>query len=153
MNEIMNKENDLDVTAASMVEGPIKNVTCKEMAIATKVMKLGKAAGPCEVYAEMIFASGEVGINVMMELCQHLLDGKRMPDEWQTSVLVPIFKGKGDVRNCNTYRGVKLLEHSMKIVERVLKRRIRELVNIDPIRFCFMPGRVTTNPLLVVRRV
>ena len=31
--EIMNKENDWDhVTAASMVEGPIKNVTCKEMA-------------------------------------------------------------------------------------------------------------------------
>ena len=30
----------------------------------------------------------------MVELCQHVLDGKGMPDEWQTSVLVPIFKGK-----------------------------------------------------------
>ena len=47
-----------------------------------------------------------------------------MPDEWQTSVLVPIFKGKEDVKNCNTYRGVKLIEHVMKIVERVLERRI-----------------------------
>ena len=53
-----------------------------------------------------------------------------MPDEWQASVLVPMFKGKGDVRNCNTYRGVKLLQHAMKIFERVLKRRIRELVNL-----------------------
>ena len=35
------------------------------------------------------------------------------------------FQGKGDVRNCNTYRGVKLLEHAMKIVERVLERKIR----------------------------
>ena len=30
----------------------------------------------------------------MMELCQRVLDGKGMPDEWQASVLVPNFKGK-----------------------------------------------------------
>ena len=60
----------------------------------------------------------------MVELCQRVIDGKGMPDKWQTSVLVPIFKGKGDVRNCNTYR-VKLLEHPMKIVERVLEKRIQ----------------------------
>ena len=52
----------------------------------------------------MISASGEVGISVRVELCQRVLDGKGMPDKWQTSVLVPFFKGKGDIRNCNTYR-------------------------------------------------
>ena len=124
MEEIMNKEDWDHVTAASMVEGPIKNVTQEEMAIAIKVMKPGKAVGPYEVCAEMISVSGEVGISVMVELCQRVLDRKGMPDEWQTSVLVPIFKEKGDVKNCNTYRGAKLLEHAMKIVERVLKRRI-----------------------------
>ena len=100
----VNKENDCDhVTAASMVEGPIKNVTREEMAIAIKVMKPKKAAEPSEVCAEMISASGEVGVSVMLELCQRVLDGKEMPDGRQTSVLVPIFKGKGDVRNCNIY--------------------------------------------------
>ena len=64
-----------------MVKGPIKNVTREEMAIATKVMKLGKAAGPSEVCAEMISASGKVGVSVMVELCQRVFDGKRMPDE------------------------------------------------------------------------
>ena len=71
----------------------------------------------------------------MVELCQRLLGGKGMPDEWQTSVLVPIFKGKGDVGSCNTYTEVKLLEHAMKIAERMLERRIRELVNIDLMQF------------------
>ena len=64
-----------------------------------------------------------------------------------------VFKGKGDVRNCTTYRGVKLLEHAMKIVERVLERRIRELVNIDSMQFGFIPGRETTDALFVVRRI
>ena len=72
----------------------------------------------------MISASGEVGVCVMVEFCQRVLDGKGMPDEWQTSVLVSIFKGKGDARNCDTYRGVKLSEHAMKIVESVPERRI-----------------------------
>ena len=53
IKEVMNKENDWEhMTAASMVEGAIKNVTCKEIAIAIKVMKPGKAAGPSEVCAE-----------------------------------------------------------------------------------------------------
>ena len=120
-----------------MVEGPIKNVICEEMAIAIKVMKPGKAAGPSEVCAEMISASGEVGVSVIVELCQRMLDGKGMPHEWQTNVLVPILKEKEDVRNCNIYRGVKLIEHAMKIVERVLEKRNEELVNIDSMQFGF----------------
>ena len=38
--------------------------------------------------------------------------------------MLPIYKGKGDVMNCRAYRGVKLLEHGIKIVERVLEKRI-----------------------------
>ena len=75
----------------------------------------------------------------MMELCQHVLDGKGMPDEWRTSVLVPIFKRK-DVRNCNLYREMKLLQHALNIVERV-QDKILELVNNDAMQFSFMSGR------------
>ena len=57
-------------------------------------MKPGKAARPFGVCAEMISAIGEMGISVIMKLCQRVLDGKGMPSEWQMSVLVPIFKGK-----------------------------------------------------------
>ena len=121
----MNKENDWDhVTAASMIEGPIKKITHKEIAIAIKAMKPGKAVGPYEVCAQMISARGEIGVSVMVELCQRVLDGKEMPDEWQKSVLLSIFKGKRDERNCNTFRGVKLLDHTIKIVERALQKRI-----------------------------
>ena len=61
----------------------------------------------------------------MMKLCQRVLKGKETPNEWQTSVLVPIFKGKGDVRNWDAHKGVKLLEQAMNIVEKVLERKIR----------------------------
>ena len=39
--------------------------------------------------------TGEIGIGVMVELCQGVLDGRGMPDDWVLSVVLPIFKGKG----------------------------------------------------------
>ena len=65
-------------------------------------MNSGKATGPSEVSMEMIVANGEIGVTVMMELCQRVLDGRGKPDEWKTSVIVPIFKGKGDVMCCGS---------------------------------------------------
>ena len=50
--------------------------------------KSGKATGTSEVSVEMIFATDDIGVNVMMELCQRVLDGRGMPDEWKTSVIV-----------------------------------------------------------------
>ena len=49
---------------------------------------------------------------------------------------------------------MKLLEHGMKIVERVLEKRIRALVEVDDMQFGFMPGRGTTDALFFkVRRI
>ena len=88
-----------------------------------------------------------------MELCQCVLDGRRMPDGWKTSVVVPVFKGKGGVISCGSYRGVKQLEHATKIVERVLERRIRGLVNLNKMQFGFMPEKETVDAIFIVRRM
>ena len=53
----------------------------------------------------MIAASGEIGIDVMVELCQSVLDERGMPDEWALSVVVLIFKRKVDATSCDAYRG------------------------------------------------
>jgi len=42
---------------------------------------------------------------------------------------------------CGSYRAIKLLEHAMKVIERVFERRIREKVKIDAMQFGFMPGK------------
>ena len=71
-----------------------------------------------------------------------------MSEDWKTSVMVPIYKGKVDVTNCDAYRGVNLLEHGIKIVERVLEKRIRALVEVDDMQFGSIPGRRTINAFL-----
>ena len=114
-------------------------------------MKLGKAPGPSEVNTDMIMASGKFG--VIIKLCQRILDGEEWPDECKTSVIV-LISGKGDVMDCRANREVKLLEHAMKTVERVLENRIRGLVAIDDImQFGFMPGKGSTHALFILRRI
>ena len=127
MEKIMNVENEWDQMAkADTVEGPVEEVTYEEVMEAMNRMKMGKAPGPSEVNMDMIMTSGKFGVGVSKKLCQRVLDGKGMPEEWKTSVVVPIFKGKGDVMDCGAYRRVKLLEHAMKIIERVLEKKISE---------------------------
>ena len=154
MEKIMNEENKWDrMVETDLVEEPVEKVACNEIVEAIQSMKSGKTTGPSEVSVEMIVASGKIGVEVMMELCQRVLDDRGMPDEWKTNVIVPIFKGNGDVKSCGSYRGVKLLEHAMKIVERVLERRIRMLVNLNKMLFGFMPGKGTADAIFIVRRM
>ena len=119
IEKTINEESEWNhMMETDVVEGPVEKLARNEIVEAIQSMKSGKATGPSEVSVEMIVASGEIGIKVMMELCQRVLDGRGLPDEWKTSV---IDKGKGDVMSCGSCRGVKALEHAMKIVERVLR--------------------------------
>ena len=150
----MNVENEWDqMVEADMVDRPVEGVTEEEVMEAMNKMKLGKAAGLSEVNMDMIIASGKFGVGVIKKFCQRVFDGKGKPEEWKTTVVVPIFKGKGDVLDCGAYREVKLLEHAMKIVERVLENRIRGLVMIDDMQFGFMPGKGITHALFIRRKM
>ena len=46
-----------------------------------------------------------------------------------------------------SYRGIKLLEHAMKVVERIFKHRIRQQIEIDDMQFGFMKGKGTTDAI------
>ena len=52
-----------------------------------------------------------------------------------------------------SYRGVKLLEHAMKIVERVVERQIQALINLNKMQFRFIPGKRTVDAIFIVRKM
>ena len=104
MEKIMIEEKEQDhMVEFHVVEGPVEKVARNEIVEAMQKMKSGKATGPSEVSVVMMVANDEIGVKVMMELFQRVLDGKGMPDEWKTNVVVPIFKGKGDVKSYGSY--------------------------------------------------
>ena len=71
-------------------------------------------------------------------------DGK-VPSDWEQSLIVCLYKGKGDALEKGNYRGLKLTEQVMKILERIVDGLIRQLVSSDDSQFGFVPGRGTTD--------
>jgi len=79
-----------------------------------------------------------------------------IPEDWKSSVILPIYKGKGNPMECGSYRGIKLLEHAMKVVEtldRISEHRIRQQIEVDDMQFGFMQGKGTTDAIFIVRQM
>ena len=64
-----------------------------------------------------------------------------------------VYKGKEDALACGSYRGMKLVEHTMKVHERVIERRVRNIVKIDSMQFGFMAGKSITDAIFIVRQL
>ncbi|KAK3511151.1 hypothetical protein QTP70_032156 [Hemibagrus guttatus] len=71
-------------------------------------MKSGKAVGPDDIPVEVWKCLKEAAVEFLTSLFNRVLESERMPEEWRRSVLVPIFKNKGDMQSCSNYRGIKL---------------------------------------------
>ena len=78
-----------------------------------------------------------------------------IPEDWKSSVVyvLPIYKGKGDPMECGSYRGIKLSEHAMKVVERISEHRIQQQIKADHMQFGFMKGKGTTDTMFIVRQL
>ena len=62
-------------------------------------------------------------------------------------MLVPLYKGKGDVKECGNYPGIKFMSHTMKLWERIIDAKKRNEVTIAEQQFEFMPERSTTDAI------
>ena len=79
----------------------------------------------------MIQATGDIGTQWILDLRNGIVKESCIPEDWKSSLILPIYNGKGDPVECGSYRGIKLLEHAMKVVERIFEYRIRQQVEID----------------------
>ena len=118
-----------------------------------KKLKVGRATGPSGVSSDLIRAAGNIGIKEMVKMCREVQDTRIIPEEWEDSYTIPIFKGKGDALLCSKYRGVRLLEHPMKMWEKILEERLRKIVNIDQSQFGFQQGKATTDAIFIIRQL
>ena len=64
-----------------------------------------------------------------------------------------LYKGKGDALERGNYRGLKLTDQVMKLLERVLDSFIGEIMDIDTMQFGFVPGRGTTDAIFIIRQL
>ncbi|KAK3512090.1 hypothetical protein QTP70_030351, partial [Hemibagrus guttatus] len=151
--ELMNEGNEREkrVEGVNSVEQKVDKIRKDEVRKALKRMKSGKAVGPDDIPVEVWKCLGEAAVEFLTSLFNRVLESERMPEEWRRSVLVPIFKNKGDVQSCSNYRGIKLMSHTMKLWERVVEARLRKVVEICEQQYGFMPRKSTTDAIFALR--
>ena len=150
---LLNEENPSTLEEAPPVEGPMEDVTREEVKAAMRMFKAGKAAGPSEVTTEMLSMAGDTGIDMLLEVFKNIIKSDLPPEKWSKSITVPLFKGKGDALECGKYRGLRLLEHGMKIWERVLMKKLEVYVHIHDHQFGFARGKSTTDAIFLIRQL
>ena len=151
MNEHNSREGRNEQQAE--VEGGITEITSADIEMALRNMKNGKATGSDNLPIEVWNSLGRTGVNFLKEVLNLIIDEEKIPDIWRKSILIPIFKNKGDIMNCGNYRGIKLMCHSMKLYERVHENRLRNIVSISDKQFGFVKGKSTTDSIFALRQL
>ncbi|VDM84024.1 unnamed protein product [Strongylus vulgaris] len=59
-----------------------------------------------------------------------------MPHDWSKSTTILMWKNKGDIVDCSTYRLIRLMGHTLNIFERVLEIRLRAIIGLPSNRIC-----------------
>ena len=88
-----------------------------------------------------------------LDLCNGIVKEGSIPEDWKSSVLLPMYKGKGAPMECGSYRGIKLLEHGMKVVERIFEHRIQQQIDINDMQFGFLKRKGTTDAIFMARQM
>ena len=81
--------------------------------------------------------SNEVCVKEFCGVANDLLMGENMPELLKRSMVVALYKGKGNVLVCGNYHTIKLLEHGMKVVECLFKKRLRKMVEMREEQYGF----------------
>ena len=94
-------------------------------------MKYGKAAGTSLVVAEILKAAEVQRAQQIRDLIEDITNSRKILTEWEESIIVYLYKGKGVALEWGSYRGLKLLDLVMEALERVAENFVQQ-VRIAP---------------------
>ena len=150
---LLNEEYENQIEICSPVEGPIEDITEEDVGTAISKLKNRRATGPSGVAAEMFKAMEGVGVQEVTLALRETARLRETPSSWKNSTTIALYKGKGDALACANFRGLRLLEHGMKILEKVLDAKLRKIVKIGGSQFGFRPGKSTEDAIFIVRQL
>ena len=74
---------------------------------------------------EIIQAAGNTSTSMIHDLAAAIICDCKVPSDWEQCFIVCLYKGKGEVLERGNYRGLKLTEQVMKVLEKIVIGLIR----------------------------
>ncbi|CAF1550752.1 unnamed protein product [Rotaria magnacalcarata] len=94
-----------------------------EVKFAIETLANGKAPGHDGIPIECFKTIKEDAVKILTKLCQQMWKTQKWPQDWKTSLLIPIPKN-GNAKDCSNYRTIALISHASKIMLKIIQRRL-----------------------------
>jgi sorting nexin-29 len=113
-------------------------------------LKRMKTPGTDNINAELLQAACLQMTQTKQNLILNIWRSERMPNEWNNSIICPIYK-KGEKSECSNYRGISLLNTAYKILAIVINNRLTTYAEdlLSQEQNGFMRNRSTTDKFIM----
>ena len=81
------------------------------------------ASGCDGIPVELFKTLKDGAIKVLHSICQQIWKTQQWPQDWKTSILIPLPK-KGSTEECSNHQTIALISHASKVMLKVLHARI-----------------------------
>ena len=89
---------------------------------------MNKASGGDGIPAELFQILKYDAVKVLHSLCKQIWKTQQWPQDWKTSVFIPIPK-KSNAKRCSNYCIITLISHANKILLKIPQARLQQYVN------------------------
>ena len=85
---------------------------------------------------------------MLHSICQQIWKTQQWPQDWKTSVFIPIPK-KGNAKECSNYCTIALISHASKTMLKILQASLQQYVNreLPDVQAGFRKGRGTRDQI------
>ena len=126
----------------------------EEVSAAIRKMKSSKAPGADGVAAEMMKADVSVTAPILTDIFKQVWESGQLPEAWKTGLIFKLPK-KGDLGDCNNWRGITLLSLTSKVFSRIVMSRLTAALEKDlrPQQAGYRPGRSGSEHIFTLRQI
>ena len=109
---------------------------------------MNKASGGDGMPAELFQILKDDAVKALHSICQQFLKTQLWPQDWKSSVFIPIPK-KDNVKECSNYYTIVLISHARKLMLKILQARLQQYTNHEfpDVQAGFRKGRGTRDQI------
>ena len=109
---------------------------------------MNKASGGDEIPVELFQILKDDAVKVLHSICQQIWKTQQQPQDWKSSVFIPIPK-KGNAKECSNYCTIALISHTGTVMVKILQARLQQYINreLPDVQAGFRKGRATRDQI------
>ena len=113
---------------------------------------MNTASGGDGIPVELFQILKDDAVKVLHSICQHIWKTQQWPQDWKSSVFIPITK-KGNAKECSNYHTFALILHTSKVMLKILQARLQQYVKreLPGVQAAFRKDRGTRDQIANIR--